>query len=138
VKSFFIFFSILSSIVHAGTADENINCLDGKIRTFENNKEVIQNDRYCYDIILRSITSTKKCEAGCEVDSLKTQIIKRSELKTAVSSPQFKICEKFHGVPQEIEYWASHKWIKTSRCLYSDGSYQDIERLISSRVRYED
>lgn len=128
-----IFYSYQSS-----ANEETVDCIDGKIRYVENKKEVIINDHYCFDSILKTITSTKKCPKHCTVDDLTPLKIKRSELTTERDSPLFKICRKANGVPQAIEYWANNKWIPTSRCLYNDGSYQNIDRLISSRVKYED
>ncbi len=118
--------------------DEAIDCIDGKIRYTENKKVITITDRYCFDTVLKTITSTKKCPNRCLVDDLTPVKVKRSELQTEVDSPMFKICRKANGVPQVIEYWANKQWISTSRCLFSDGSYQDINRLISSRVKYED
>lgn len=131
-------FLFLTISFKAFGVDQTIDCIDGKIRYTENKKQVVINDRYCFDTVLKTITSTKKCQSGCLVDSLTPVKVKHSELSSEVDSPLFKICRIALGVPQQIEYWANNKWVATSRCLYSDGSYQDIDRLISSRVKYED
>ncbi len=135
----FIFIVIFSfSFASSQASDETIDCVDGKIKTIENKKEVIVYERYCFDTVLKSISSTKKCPDGCLVDNLNPLVLKHSELKSITESPLFIICRKAQGVPQQIDYWANHRWISTSRCLFSDGTYQDINRLISSRVKYED
>ena len=134
-----IFFTLLIFYTCLSYAtDESINCIDGKIRYTENKKIIILLDRYCFDTVLKTISSTKKCPNGCIVDSANPIKIKHSELNIKSESPVFEICRKANGVPQIIEYWANRVWIPTTRCLFSDGSYQDIDRLILSRVTYED
>jgi hypothetical protein len=120
------------------SSDETIDCIDGKIRYIENKKQIVINDRYCFDSILKTISSTKKCPKNCLVDSLTPILVKHSELHSEVDSPLFKICRLADGAPQAIEYWTKKHWISTSRCLFSDGTYQDINRLVSSRVKYVD
>jgi hypothetical protein len=135
IISLLIFTSVVF-ISHAN--DETIDCIDGKIKYFENKKVVIVKDRYCFDSILKTISSTKKCPKGCLVDNLEPIQVMHGELSSEIDSPMFIICRKAKGVPQIIEYWANNNWVATTRCLFTDGSYQDINRLISSRVRYED
>lgn len=136
MKTLLYIYFLYSSLVHADPLA--VDCIDGKIRYTENKKQVIINSHYCFNTELRAISSTNRCQNGCMSESLSPLILKHSELNSEIDSPPFKICRKAQGIPQQIEYWANKKWIATSRCLFSDGSFQDIDHLISSRVRYAD
>jgi hypothetical protein len=115
---------ILSAISFGNVYSE---CLDGKIKYIERSKEVIKPESYCYDSDLNIFMSSKPCAQGkeCQIMNLETIVVKTSEVAGVTGSLGFKICNKFHGTPQIIEYWAKGSWASTSRCLFSDGSFID-------------
>lgn len=102
---------------------EKSGCIDGKIRYFDHAKEIVMQERYCYDSLLRSLSSTKKCldNKECLSNLPGPFLIKIKDKKI--------ICEKLNGIPQLIEFWDKESWIKTSRCIFNDGSYIDIPAL---------
>ncbi len=118
--------------VHAG-------CIEGKIKYQHHGKEVINNEGYCYDNSIKFLISSKACEKNkvCQNKNLGTIELKMSEIAGETGSLGFKICEKFHGSPQIIEYWADNKWNPNSRCLFSDGSFIDNASL-AQKVKYVD
>lgn len=123
----------------AAMAAEKSGCIDGKIKYLHDKKEIIQQERYCYDSVLHSILSVKKCadHKECLINMPGPFPMKLSEVQGEKGSVGFKICEKLKGVPQFIEFWDTEKWIKTSRCIFDDGFYIDIPAL-SLKVKYVD
>lgn len=99
-------------------------CIDGKIKILNGKKEGLIEDRYCFDELLRSISSTKRCpdDKECFINLPGPHLLKGKEAKSS-------ICRSLNGTPQKIEFWDKAKWVKTSRCLFSDGSYIDNESL---------
>ncbi len=120
-------------------AAENSGCIDGKIKYLERKKEIILNDRYCFDRLLRSILSVKKCDNNkeCLVNNPGPFLLKLKDINSERGSVGFKICDNLKGVPQFIEYWDGANWVHTSRCIFNDGSYEDIGAL-SLKVKYVD
>lgn len=120
------------------TAKES-GCIDGKIKFLQDKKEIVQLERYCYDSLLHSISSLKKCadQKECLINMPGPFLMHLKEVQGEKGSVGFKICEKLKGTPQFIEFWDSEKWNKTSRCLFEDGSYMDIPAL-SLKVKYVD
>lgn len=85
------------------------------------------------------LMSSKPCAANkkCQSINLEAINLKMSEMSSVTGSIGFKICEKYHGNPQIIEYWAENKWHSTSRCIFSDGSFID-NATIAQKVKYVD
>lgn len=127
---------ILSAILEAHAFAE---CVDGKIKFIQDKKEVITNESYCYDIASKMLMSSKACAGNkvCQNKNLGTIEVKMSEMASATGSIGFKICEKYHGTPQIMEYWAQNKWNSTSRCIFNDGSFID-NATIAQKVKYVD
>ncbi|MFA6238407.1 MAG: hypothetical protein WC635_13825 [Bacteriovorax sp.] len=119
MKTYFvlIFFFALSEMAFP-------SCIEGKIKIIDGKKETLTEDRYCFDELLRSISSTKKCpdDKECFINLPGPHLLKGKEAKK-------NICLMLNGVSQDIEFWDKEKWVKTSRCLFSDGSYIDNESL---------
>lgn len=114
-------------------------CIDGKIKYIADKKEVIVNESYCYELSSKLFISSKACHGNkvCQSKNLGTIEIKMSEMTAATGPLGFKICEKFHGKPQQIEYLAQDKWTSVGRCLFSDGSFIDNATL-AQKVNYVD
>lgn len=125
------------STTYAGSAFSE--CIDGKIKYTHQNKEVISNESYCYDMDSQMLLSSNPCREDkvCQNKDLGSIGIKMSETASETGSLGFKICEKYHGTPQIIEYWAADKWYPTSRCIFSDGSFIDNATL-AQKVNYLD
>ncbi|MBC7427809.1 MAG: hypothetical protein H7336_04295 [Bacteriovorax sp.] len=133
----FLKFAILflSAIVMSSAYAE---CVDGKIKYQVKGKEVIHMESYCYDSDLQIFMSSRPCvKKDCQSKNLGTIDVKISEIAGERGSLGFKICEKFHGTPQIIEYWGKNNWVQSSRCLFSDGSFIDTASL-SQKVKYQD
>lgn len=114
-------------------------CLDGKIRYQHHGKEVVVNESYCYEQSLKLLTSNKSCGVNkvCQYKNLGTIELKMSEIAGETGSLGFKICEKYRGTPQVIEFLLDNKWVSSSRCLFSDGSFIDNASL-AQKVKYVD
>lgn len=127
---------LVVSAIGSGAFSE---CIDGKTRHINQGKEVIANESYCYDSASRLFISSKPCAGNkvCQSKNLGTIEIKMSEMASSTGSLGFKICEKYHGTPQIMEYWADSKWNSTSRCIFSDGSFID-NATIAQKVKYVD
>lgn len=135
-----VFFPLtISILLISNLFAKESGCIDGKIRYLQDKKEIIQQDRYCYDSLLHSISSLKKCadQKECLINMPGPYPMHLKEVQGEKGSVGFKICEKLKGTPQFIEFWDSEKWNKTSRCLFEDGSYMDIPAL-SLKVKYVD
>ena len=120
-------------------AAEKAGCIDGKIKYLDRTKEIVLQERYCYDSLLRSISSVKKCPDNkeCTINLPGPFPLKLKDVQAEKGSPGFKVCEKLNGIPQFIEYWDGESWIKSSRCIFNDGSYMDIAAL-TLKVKYVD
>lgn len=125
---------------------EKAGCLtikDGKIKYLDGKKEVIINESYCYDSVLKSISSVRKCadkndiEKECLINMPGPFEMKLKDVQSEMGSIGFNICNKLNGTPQIIDYWDGSSWIKTSRCIFTDTSYMDISEL-SMKVKYVD
>lgn len=110
---FFSFFSLL-----IGQAQSE--CIDGKIKI--NNR--IQAERYCFDNILKTITSAKNCP-----DNKECFINNPGPYKLGKKITKENACIKLNGAIQKIDYWDKEKWVSASRCLFNDGSFSDINTL---------
>lgn len=128
---------LILSAIHSKNAFAE--CIDGKIKYTHKNKEVISNESYCYDLDTEMLLSSKPCpqDKVCQNKDLGTIGIKMSETASETGSLGFKICEKYHGTPQIMEYWAADKWYPASRCIFSDGSFIDNATL-AQKVNYLD
>lgn len=94
----------------------NALCIDGKIKF----GKAESNERYCFDDVLKTIVSAKKCPGNLEcITNLEGPFKLKAKTKETA-------CLEMKGDVQVIEYWNKEKWIKTSRCLFSDGSYSDL------------
>jgi hypothetical protein len=120
-------------------ASEKSGCMEGKLKYLDGKKEILLNEGYCYDSLLRSISSYKKCPNNKECTSNLPGpfSMKHKDVQAEQGSPGFKICEKLNGIPQFVEFWDKEAWIKTSRCIFNDGSFVDIASL-SLKVKYVD
>lgn len=136
VKLKFLNVLILSAISIGSVFAE---CIDGKVKYIQQNKEVINNESYCYDLASKLFISSKPCAHNkvCQSKNLGTIEIKMSEMAGVTGSLGFKICEKYHGTPQIMEYQVQTKWVQTSRCIFSDGSFID-NATIAQKVKYVD
>ena len=128
LKISMITLSILSTISPGNAFSE---CIDGKIKHIFHNKEIITNENYCYDLESDMLYSSDPCADGkiCISKDLEPIDFKTSELNFEIGSPGFKICEKYNGTPQIIEFWAETKWKPSSRCIFSDKSFIDNSSL---------
>lgn len=115
------------------------DCIEGKIKYLYKSKEVIEIESYCYESQIKLLLSSKKCAHNkvCKNKNLGSIEVKMSEISGETGSLGFKICEKFNGTPQIIEYWGDNKWNPNSRCLFSDGSFIDNASL-AQKVKYVD
>lgn len=120
-------------------AADKSGCIDGKIKYLDRDKEILLNERYCYDSLLHSISSLRKCADNkeCLVNMPGPYSMKLKDVQVEKGSVGFKVCEKLNGIPQFIEFWDGEVWIKTSRCIFNDGSYMDIPAL-TLKVKYVD
>ena len=111
-------------------------CIDGEIKIQGAPSEPKMVSHYCFDSILKSLTSTQKCfdKSSLQIECLNNSAgpfkLVLKDLKKESGPLAFSVCKKLNGTPQNIEYWNTKKWIKTERCLYSDGSYLDLNSLI--------
>ena len=133
VQLLFLLFLISNSLF----AIEKSGCTEGKIKYLDRSSEIVSVESYCYDSLVRSISSMKKCSNNqeCKSNLPGPFEFKLRAIQSPMGSPGFKICEKLNGVPQFIEYWDKFSWIKTSRCIFNDGSFIDIGALML-RVKY--
>ncbi|MBC7540482.1 MAG: hypothetical protein H7281_16780 [Bacteriovorax sp.] len=136
IQIIFIFLVLLTQIVFAA---EKSGCIDGKIKYLDKIKEIVLQDRYCYDSLLRSISSVKKCAENkeCTINLPGPFLLKHKDVQVKSGSPGFRVCDLLNGIPQFIEYWDGEFWIKSSRCIFNDGSYMDIAAL-TLKVKYVD
>lgn len=136
VKSTFLTVSFLS-VFFSHTAFSE--CIEGKIKHTLQNKEVITNESYCYDLESVMLLSSAPCVGDkiCQNKDLEPISLKVSERSTESGSLGFKICDKYQGTPQIIEFWAANEWHSTSRCIFSDGSFIDNSTL-AQKVKYLD
>ena len=120
-------------------AEDKSGCIEGKIKYLDGTKEILLKEKYCYDSYLRSISSFKKCPDNkvCTINLPGPFLIKHSDIQSEKGSPGFKICQKLNGIPQFIEFWDKQSWVKSSRCIFNDGSFVDIASL-SLKVKYVD
>ena len=127
----------LLSIIFVGNA--NSKCIEGKIKHTFQNKIILSNENYCYELESSMLFSSDPCpeEKICQNKELKPIEIKMSEVSNESGSLGFKICEKYNGIPQIIEFWATDEWHSTSRCIFSDGSFIDNSSL-AQKVEYLD
>jgi len=105
--------------------------LKGQIRYLQNQKQITEKSSYCYDSKEKTILSFscqhKKCNA------MEFKIVYRKYENDDTGSPGFKICQRhYHAMPQIIEFWDEKKWVKTSRCIFPDGSFIDTGRLMQN------
>ena len=132
LKFTILFLSVFASIV------AHSECIDGKIKYQERGIEVIHAESYCFDSDLKIFMSSKSCpNKECQSKNLRTIDLKISDVAGDRGSLGFKICEKFHGTPQIMEYWKGDEWSSTSRCSFSDGSFIDTASL-AQKVKYKD
>lgn len=135
-KFLFISVSILS-VIYSGVVFSE--CIEGKIKHTFQNQEVISNENYCYDLDSVMLLSSDPCpdDKTCKNKDLLSIDIKPSERSTEMGSLGFKICDKYEGTPQIIEFWAANKWHSASRCIFNDGSFIDNSSL-AQKVNYLD
>ena len=136
-KVLLLLFLFYHSISFNTFADDKSGCIEGKIKYLDGAKEVLLKEKYCYDSYLRSISSFKKCPDNkeCTINLPGPYLMKQSEFLTDKGSTGFKICQKLNGIPQLIEFWDKQSWIKSSRCIFNDGSFVDIASL-TLKVKY--
>ena len=120
--------SILSTIAPRNAFSE---CIEGKIKYILYNKEIISKENYCFELDLDMLFSSDPCADNkvCISKDLDPIEFKISEKNFETGSPGFKICEKYNGTPQIIEFWTGKKWQPSSRCIFSDGSFIDTSSL---------
>ena len=122
---------------------DKAGCIEGQIKYLDGKKEVLLKEHYCFDSVLKSISSVRKCldkdstEKECLVNMPGPYEMKLKEIQTERGSIGFNICNKLKGTPQFIEFWDGTSWVKTSRCIFNDGSYMDIAAL-NLKVKYVD
>ena len=136
LKYTFLSVSFLS-VFYAHTAFSQ--CIEGKIKHTFQNKEVITNENYCYDLESVMLMSSDSCaeDKTCQNRDLGTVELTPSESSTESGSIGFKICDKYNGTPQIIDFWAVNEWHSSSRCIFSDGSFIDNSSL-AQKVKYLD
>jgi hypothetical protein len=112
-------------------------CIEGKIKYLDGAKEIILKENYCFDSLLRTISSFKKCSntKECTSNLAGPFLVKVKDIEGKNGSPGFKICAKLNGIPQFLEFWDNENWIKSSRCIFNDGSFVDIGSL-TLKVKY--
>lgn len=114
-------------------------CVEGKIKHIFKNEEIITNENYCYELNPMILLSTKSCTGveNCKNISLGQIELRVSERSLEIGSLGFKICDKFGGKPQIMEFWALAEWHSASRCIFDDGSFIDISTL-AQKVKFLD
>jgi len=128
--------SLLSAI---GSELAFSECIEGKIKHTFQNKEVISNENYCYELDSVMLMSSDPCADGkiCQNRELGTIELKMDDSASEMGSLGFKVCEKYKGIPQIIEFWAANEWHSSSRCIFDDKSFIDNSTL-SQKVKYLD
>lgn len=126
--------SILSAICSNTALSE---CIEGKIKHTFQNKEVITNENYCYELDSVMLMSSDPCADGkvCQNRELESINLKLDESTSDMGSLGFKICEKYNGTPQIMEFWAANEWHSSSRCIFSDKSFIDNSS-IAQKVKH--
>ncbi len=128
-----LFFVLCFSLSAVALAGKDFNCFEGKIKIIDGkaNKELV--DSYCYDSILRKIFSSGVCKKNlkCMASIEKPLEVKMAEVDGPLNMLAEKVCKKFSGVDQKIEYWDGDHWIATNRCVFKDGSYIDSPTLVT-------
>lgn len=134
---FTTFTVLFLSVINSASAFSK--CIDGKIKHTFQNKEVISNESYCYELDSNTLISSNPCSGNniCQSKNLETIDLKMNEMASETGSLGFKICEKYHGTPQIMEFWAEDKWHSTSRCIFSDASFID-NATIAQKINYLD
>lgn len=127
--------SILSVIASQSAFSE---CIEGKIKHTFQNKEVITNENYCYELDSVTLMSSNPCADGkiCQNRELEPVTLKMDD-SSETGSLGFKVCDKYNGTPQIMEFWAANEWHSSSRCIFSDGSFID-NSTIAQKVKYLD
>ena len=135
IRLFSLFIFFISTV--ACLADDNLGCIDGKIKYIDGKTEIITKESYCFNSADNTFSSSNKCADDKECQSTNTDpiLIKASALKTKLGSPGFIICKFVDGVPQLMEYWNNKAWIPSARCLFKDKSFIDLGSL-STKVKY--
>jgi hypothetical protein len=98
------------SLTPIGKPGEKAGCIDGKIKYSDNGKLVLLNERYCYDNIVKSLSSVRKCadkndnQKECLINMPGPFPIKLKGLQTQTASIGFNICSKLKRISQNIEF----------------------------------
>ena len=132
-----LFTLFIMSVITSASASSD--CVEGKTKHIFHNKEVITNENYCYDLESSMLYSTDPCagEKICTSKNLNPIDFKLSEIDFETGSPGFKVCDKYSGTPQIIDFWAENQWRQSSRCIFSDGSFIDNSSL-TQKVNFLD
>ena len=128
--------SILSAMTSAYASSE---CVEGKTRHILYNKEVITNENYCYDLESGMLFSSDPCASDkvCMSKDLDSIDFKLSSTNFEIGSPGFKICDKYNGKPQIMDFWADNQWRPSSHCIFTEGSFIDNSAL-SEKANFSD
>lgn len=134
-KNFTILTVSLLSAIYSDIALSE--CIEGKIKHIFQNKEVITNENYCYELDSVMLMSSDSCADGkvCQNRELEEIKVKMDDSSGETGSLGFKICEKYKGTPQIMEFWAANEWHSSSRCIFDDKSFIDNSTL-AQKVKY--
>ena len=137
MKRVILYLFIFSSLSTTSFANENLGCIDGKIKYIDGKSEIITKESYCFNSSDKTLSSSIKCadDKECQSENSNPILVKSSALKAKLGSPGFMICKSVEGIPQLIEYWDNKAWIPTARCLFKDKSFLDLGSL-SVKVKY--
>lgn len=107
------------------------NCLRTKVKHRYFQKEEMQTEDICVGKSPQTISS-KNCLDSKNLCEAKKKI--KTGLWTNESSPvgnpYFKKCKMLGGSPQIMSYLSQKsKWIRTSRCLFKDGSFVNLQQI---------
>lgn len=98
-----------------------LTCESGKIRSFTNFEEKINEAEYCYNTDFNELYS-KSCESQ-KCSAFESQgVFVAKDLKThGFGTPGFKLCRLLNGKPEIVDFWANGDWQHLDRCNFEDG-----------------
>lgn len=131
ICSVLIIWTINSQSIIAATTDD-ITCVKvGQIKWYENNFLKTQKKDYCFNTKRFEIESSE-CAQNINCKAHQYQSVPFDKIFSKQGSPGFKLCSRFYNsTPKDIKFKAKKEWVSVSICIFPDGQFIDIPRLMA-------